>query len=118
MTIDGEGYGVQPASLDRSSHLLFEIAVLLHEGRPDGELSVLARKPRAHYEVGHAVEFFARDSRDQFLRAISLIAALSTKLRVAKGAYVEVDLQTRAALDALLDFGTYVPAPDRWRPTP
>lgn len=118
MTVNSDWYGVTPASLDGSSHLLLEVAVLLHRGRPDTELSVLARPPRAHSEVGFAVQMFAQDSRDQFLNAVSLIAALSTKLRTAGGDYAAVDAQVAAALDTVVTHGTYVPAHERWRPTP
>ncbi|MEU9608860.1 hypothetical protein [Streptomyces sp. NPDC048057] len=113
MTVDSGWYGVNPASLDGSSHLLLEIATLLHQGRPDADLSVQARRPRAHWEVGVAVEHFAYETRTQYDNAVALIAALSTKLRAAKGAYAEADAATKAALDAIVLHGKHVPAHER-----
>jgi hypothetical protein len=39
----GEGLAHHTESVNGSAHLLIEIAGLLHEGRPDGDLSTMAR---------------------------------------------------------------------------
>ncbi|WEH39200.1 hypothetical protein [Streptomyces sp. AM 2-1-1] len=104
-----DGYTASGASINGNSHVLMEIAGLLHEGRPDGEMIVMARAPRTHHEVSEALDSFARFSRNQFLDTVYLLAALSTKLRTAAGDYVHVDHATDAAFRGLLVSITYAP---------
>lgn len=51
MTGHSDGYAASGASINGSSHLLMELAGLLYEGRPDGELTVFgayaANAPRS-----------------------------------------------------------------------
>ncbi|UCA48851.1 hypothetical protein LEL86_05965 [Streptomyces sp. WA6-1-16] len=113
MTGHNDGYTVSGASINGSSHLLVELAGLLYEGRPDGELAVAARVPRTHHEVSEALDSFARFSRDQYLDTVSLLAALSTKLRTARGNYAEADHATDEQVRKILVSGHFVPSEDR-----
>ncbi|MEV5613485.1 hypothetical protein [Streptomyces sp. NPDC052225] len=81
-------------SINGSSNLLIEIAGLLQEGRPDAELTTLARDPRAHEDVAAAVTRFATFAGDQYLDAVALYTALSTKLRTAGGDFVKIEDDT------------------------
>ncbi|MER5634032.1 hypothetical protein [Streptomyces nitrosporeus] len=114
MTGHGDGYTASGASINNNSHLLVELAGLLYEGRPDGELTVMARVPRTHHEVSEALDAFARFSKDQYLDTVSFLAALSTKLRTAAGNYAEVDHATDEQFRKILLSGRFVPAEDRW----
>ncbi len=113
MTAHGDGFSANADSIDGSSHLLVELAGLLYQGRPDGELSVMARVPRSHHEVAAKVNSFARFTNDQFLDAVSLLAALSSKLRSASGGYAETDHETQGSLDKILIEGRFVRPEDR-----
>ncbi|MEV0913963.1 hypothetical protein AB0I93_06775 [Streptomyces sp. NPDC049967] len=113
MTAHNDGYMVSGSSINGSSNLLVELAGLLYEGRPDGELTVMARVPRTHHEVSEALESFARFSKDQYLDTVSLLAALSTKLRTAGGEYAEADHATEAKFRKILASGHFVPPKDR-----
>ncbi|MBQ0825576.1 hypothetical protein J5Y05_03490 [Streptomyces sp. RG38] len=96
-------------SINGNANLLIEIAGFLHEGRPDAELTTMARLPRAHEEVARQVARFATFADDQYLDAVALFAALSTRLRTAGGGFVEVDGDTaRHFLDNILRYGQYV----------
>jgi hypothetical protein len=90
-----------------------ELAGLLYEGRPDGELTVTARVPRTHHEVSEALDSFARFSNNQFLDTVSLLAALSAKLRTAGGQYAEVGHATEAEVRRVLTSGHFVVSEDR-----
>ncbi|MGN5633899.1 hypothetical protein [Streptomyces sp. AC154] len=113
MTAHNDGYMVSGSSINGSSNLLVELAGLLYEGRPDGELAVMARVPRTHHEVSEALESFARFSKDQYLDTVSILAALSTKLRTAGGEYAEADHATEIKLREILATGHFVPPKDR-----
>jgi hypothetical protein len=113
MTAHSDGYIANASSINGNSHLLVELAGLLYEGRPDGELTVMARAPRSHHEVSEKLDVFARFSNDQYLDTVSLLAALSTKLKAAGGDYAEADHTTDAAFRAILGSGRFVPAEDR-----
>ncbi len=96
-------------SINGNANLLIEIAGFLHEGRPDAELTTLAREPRAHADVAAEVARFAGFAGDQYLDAVALFAALSTRLRSAGGTFVEVEGDTaRSFLDDVLLYGQYV----------
>ncbi|GHA73321.1 hypothetical protein ACIQRS_02125 [Streptomyces termitum] len=115
---DGGGGGGAPVagslvaatdSINGNANLLIEIAGLLHEGRPDAELTTLAREPRAHGDAAAEVARFASFAGDQYLDAVALFTALSTRLRAAGGTFVEVDGDTaRRFLDEVLLYGQYV----------
>ncbi len=95
-------------SINGNSNLLVEIAGLLHEGRPDAELTTLARNPRTHEDVARQVERFAEFAGDQFLDTMALFAALSTRLRTVGGDFAEIEDETaRRFLETVLD-GRYV----------
>jgi hypothetical protein len=113
MTAHGDGFSASADSIDGNSHLLVELAGLFYQGRPDGELSVMARVPRSHHEVAAKVNSFARFTNDQFLDTVSLLAALSTKLRSASGAYAGTDHETQGAFDKVLTEGRFVRPEDR-----
>lgn len=113
MTGHNDGYTVSGASINGNSHLLVELAGLLYEGRPDGELTVTARVPPTHHEVSEALDSFARFSKDQYLDTVSLLAALSTKLRTAGGNYAEADHATDVQFRRILASGRFVPSEDR-----
>ncbi|WP_329212656.1 hypothetical protein OG257_30195 [Streptomyces sp. NBC_00683] len=113
MTGHNDGYAVSGASINGNSNLLVELAGLLYQGRPDGELTVTARVPRTHHEVSEALDSFARFSNDQFLDTVSLLAALSTKLRTAGGNYADADHATDAEIRRILASGRYVAPEDR-----
>lgn len=96
-------------SINGNANLLIEIAALLHEGRPDGDASTMARAPRAHADVSTQALRFARFADDQFKDTINLFAALATKLKTTGTGFAQVDDGTaRSFLDALLDGGRYV----------
>ncbi|MFJ3174622.1 hypothetical protein ACIPJK_28045 [Streptomyces roseus] len=96
-------------SINGNANLLIEIAALLHEGRPDGEASTMARAPRAHADVSAQALRFARFADDQFKDTINLFAALATKLKTTGTSFAQVDDGTaRSFLDGILDGGRYV----------
>ncbi|MBZ9598681.1 hypothetical protein NRK68_26495 [Streptomyces yangpuensis] len=113
MTSSSGGFTANAASINGSSHLLVELAGLLYAGRPDGELTVMARVPRSHQEVSTALDSFARFGNDQYLDTVSLLAALATKLKVAGGDYAQTDQATEGTFRSVLDNGRFIPAGDR-----
>ncbi|MFJ1568158.1 hypothetical protein ACIOG8_28760 [Streptomyces erythrochromogenes] len=113
VTGHNDGYTASGASINGNSHVLVELAGLLYTGRPDGELTVMAQAPRTHHEVSEALDSFARFSRDQYLDTVSLLAALSTKLRTAAGDYAEVDHATDEQFRRVLVSGRFHPSEDR-----
>ncbi|WP_234431876.1 hypothetical protein [Streptomyces sp. NRRL S-241] len=97
------------ASINGNANLLIEIAALLHEGRPDGDASAMARAPRAHADVSTEVLRFARFADDQFKDTVNLFAALATRLKTAGTDFAQVDDGTaRSFLAGLLESGRYV----------
>ncbi|MFJ3518194.1 hypothetical protein [Streptomyces sp. NPDC090131] len=97
------------ASINGNANLLIEIAALLHEGRPDGDASTMARAPRAHADVSTEVLRFARFADDQFKDTVSLLAALAARLKTAGTGFAQVDDDTaRSFLGSLLESGQYV----------
>ncbi|MCX5607391.1 MULTISPECIES: hypothetical protein [unclassified Streptomyces] len=97
-------------SINGNANLLIEIAALLHEGRPDGDASTMARAPRAHADVSKEALRFARFADDQFKDTISLFAALATRLKTTGTSFAHVDDDTaRSFLNNLLESGQYVP---------
>jgi hypothetical protein len=107
------GFSVEASSIDGSTHLLIEIAGLLHAGRLDGDVGTMARAPRSHPEVGKKTTEFAKFANDQFQDLVALLAALSTKLRATGNAYVQVDAKVQGQLDRVLSAGQYVAPKDR-----
>ncbi|MGP3686763.1 hypothetical protein ACTVZO_18980 [Streptomyces sp. IBSNAI002] len=96
-------------SINGNANLLIEIAALLHEGRPDGDASTMARAPRAHADVSAQTLRFARFADDQFKDTVALFAALATRLKTTGTGFARVDDDTaRAFLDSLLTDGAYV----------
>jgi hypothetical protein len=96
-------------SINGNANLLIEIAGFLHEGRPDAELTTMARDPRAHEDVAKQVARFAQFADDQYLDAVALFAALSTRLRTSGSDFVKVDDDTaQRFLDDVLRYGQYV----------
>ncbi|MFF3892854.1 hypothetical protein ACFYY3_06615 [Streptomyces sp. NPDC001812] len=96
-------------SINGNANLLIEIAGFLHEGRPDAELTTMAREPRAPEEVAKQVARFAGFADDQYLDAIALFAALSTRLKTTGSNFVKVDDDTaQHFLDNVLEYGQYV----------
>ncbi|KOX36488.1 hypothetical protein ADL06_04835 [Streptomyces sp. NRRL F-6491] len=82
---------------------MVEIAGLLHEGRPAGELSTMARAPRAHDDVAAQVHRFSAFANDRFLDGVALFTALSTELSSAGNTLVTVDDERATAfLEAVL----------------
>lgn len=113
MTTAPGGFSARAESLDGSSHLLNELAGLLYAGRMDGENATQCRVPRSHPQVAEAVEDFARYAQDQYGDLVTLLSALSTKLRSTGNAYVKADAGAQRAMDDLLDKGRYVAPEDR-----
>lgn len=109
----GWGFFADAASIDGSSHLLIEIAGLLHEGRLDGDTATMARAPRAHDEVGAAVVRFVEYAGDQYQDLVLLLTALATRLKAVGDSYLEVDASIQRELDKILDSGRYVAPADR-----
>ncbi|MFD9724139.1 hypothetical protein [Streptomyces sp. NPDC059072] len=98
------------SSINGNANLLIEIAALLHEGRPDGDASTMARAPRAHEDVSKAALGFARFADDQFKDTIALFAGLATRLKTTGTSFAQVDDGTaRSFLDNLLESGQYIP---------
>ncbi|MGW0736270.1 hypothetical protein [Streptomyces sp. NPDC002851] len=112
-TAGAGGYAVSAASIDGSSHLLSELAGLLHAGRMDGENATACRVPRSHPEIAEAVEDFARFAQGQYGDMVALLTALSTKLRSTGNAYVNAEFGAQAKLDDILDSGRYVAPENR-----
>ncbi|MEU6662249.1 hypothetical protein [Streptomyces sp. NPDC046821] len=95
-------------SINGNSNLLIEIAGFLQEGRPDAELTTMARDPRSHEDVASKVIRFASFAGDQYLDAVALFAALSTKLRAAGGTFTKIEDDTaRHFLEQVLE-GRYL----------
>ncbi|MFI1468894.1 hypothetical protein [Streptomyces wuyuanensis] len=115
---DGGGGAVAPAtgslvakaeSINGNANLLIEIAGFLHEGRPDAELTTMAREPRTPEDVAKQVARFAGFADDQYQDAVALFAALSTRLRTTGGDFVKIDDDTALRfLDNVLEYGQYV----------
>lgn len=115
---DSGGGAVAPAtgslvakaqSINGNANLLIEIAGFLHEGRPDDELTTMARAPRAPADVCKQVARFAGFADDQYLDVVALFAALSTRLRTTGGDFVKIDDDTaQHFLDNVLEYGQYV----------
>ncbi|MFB6614731.1 hypothetical protein ACFCV9_11040 [Streptomyces sp. NPDC056367] len=96
-------------SINGNANLLIEIAALLHEGRPDGDASTMARAPRAHEDVSKEALRFARFANDQFQDTIALFAGLATRLKTTGTSFAQVDDGTaRNFLDRVLEYGAYV----------
>ncbi|MEU7731074.1 hypothetical protein AB0B78_38615 [Streptomyces sp. NPDC040724] len=97
------------SSINGNANLLIEIAALLHEGRPDGDASTMARAPRAHGDVAKEALRFARFADDQFKDTIALFAGLATRLKTTGTGFAHVDDDTAASfLARIVDEGTYV----------
>lgn len=115
---DGDGGAGVPAggslvakaeSINGNANLLIEIAGLLHEGRPDAELTTTAREPRTSEDVAKQVARFAGFADDQYRDAVALFAALSTRLRTTGSEFVKIDDDTaQHFLDSVLKYGQYV----------
>ncbi|WP_254402113.1 hypothetical protein [Streptomyces sp. AC555_RSS877] len=115
---DSGGGAVAPAtgslvakaeSINGNANLLIEIAGFLHEGRPDAELTTMAREPRASADVAKQVARFAGFAGDQYLDVVALFAALSTRLRTTGSDFVKIEDDTaRGFLDNVLEYGQYV----------
>ncbi|MEV6615059.1 GTPase [Streptomyces sp. NPDC051051] len=115
---DGGGGAVAPAagslvakaeSINGNANLLIEIAGFLHEGRPDAELTTMAREPRTPEDVAKQVARFAGFADDQYLDAVALFAALSTRLRTTGSGFVKIEDDTaQHFLDTVLEYGQYV----------
>jgi hypothetical protein len=105
----GDGVlSAHPTSINNSSHQLIEIAGFLYEGRPDNDLCTMARQPRSPAEVADRVGVFARFADNQYRDAISLFAALSTKLKKVGGDFVNVESDVaKRFLNSILQ-GDYV----------
>lgn len=96
-------------SINGNANLLIEIAGALHEGRPDTEVTTMAREPRAHEDVAKQVVRFAEFAGDQYLDAVAMFAALSTRLRTTGSDFVKIDDDTaQRFLDDVLHYGQYV----------
>ncbi|MFJ3226727.1 hypothetical protein ACIPJS_25770 [Streptomyces sp. NPDC086783] len=96
-------------SINGNSNLLIEIAGFLHEGRPDAELTTMAREPRAPEDVANQVRRFAEFADDHYLDAVALFAALSTRLRTTGSDFVKIDDDTaQQFLDNVVKYGQYV----------
>lgn len=103
------GSTVHPESIDRSSHILLEVAGLLEAGVPDMAVGTAASWPAAHNEVGTAVRDFLTAGEGQFRNGSAMIAALSTKLNDAARGYVSVDDNWARQLDTFIQESEYVP---------
>lgn len=118
LPVDGGGGAVAPAtgslvakaeSINGNANLLIEIAGFLHKGRPDAELTTMAREPRTPEDVAKQVAQFAGFADDQYQDAVALFAALSTRLRTTGGDFVKIDDDTALRfLDNVLEYGQYV----------
>ncbi|MFB7178080.1 hypothetical protein ACFCYI_10285 [Streptomyces sp. NPDC056257] len=103
-------------SINGNANLLIEIAALLHEGRPDGDASTMARAPRAHPDVAAQALRFARFADDQFKDTVALFAGLATRLKTTGTGFARVDDDTAAAfLRMVVDAGVYVKPEDKDR---
>ncbi|MER6472806.1 hypothetical protein [Streptomyces collinus] len=101
-------------SLDGNANALVELAGLLYEGRPDGDLCTTARAPRSHPDVAAKVDRFARFADDQYQDTTTLLVALSTRLRQANGTFVTYDGEVAGGMmNAILELGRYVAPEDR-----
>ncbi|MFP8883228.1 MULTISPECIES: hypothetical protein [Streptomyces] len=109
----GDGFSVSAQSIDGSSHLLVEIAGLLHAGRMDGENATMCRVPRAHPEVASKVTTFARYSQELYGDMVTLLAALSSRLKSAGDDYTAYDADVQQQMDTILASGRFVAAEDR-----
>jgi hypothetical protein len=112
----GEGgvLGVSHTSLNGNANGLIELAGLLYEGRPDGDLCTTARAPRSHPDIAAKVDRFARFADDQYQDVTSLLAALSTRLREANGTFVGYDGGVAGGMmNVILESGQYIAPEDR-----
>ncbi|MCX5166578.1 hypothetical protein [Streptomyces antibioticus] len=110
----GDELRVSHESLNGNANSLIELAGLLYEGRPDGDLCTTARAPRSHPDVAAKVDRFARFADDQYQDVTSLLAALSTRLRDANGTFVTYDGEVAGGMmNAILELGVYVAPEDR-----
>ncbi|MFE7644255.1 hypothetical protein [Streptomyces phaeoluteigriseus] len=111
---EGDALHVNHSSLNGNANDLIELAGLLYEGRPDGDLCTMARAPRSHPDVAAKADRFARFADDQYQDATSLLAALSTRLRAANGTFVDYDGEVAGGMmNAILELGQYTAPEDR-----
>ncbi|WP_404957696.1 hypothetical protein [Streptomyces sp. 147326] len=104
------------SSVNGNANLLIEIAALLHEGRPDGDASTMARAPRAHPDVAAQTLRFARFADDQFKDTVALFAGLATRLKTTGTSFARVDDDTAAAfLRRIVETGVYLKPEDKDR---
>jgi hypothetical protein len=103
---------LSPGSIERSSHILLEVAGLLEAGAPDLGTGSAAAWPYAHQEVGTEVRVFTTFCEDQYRNATGMIAALSTKLDDAVRGFVALDASAAARVNAFLRQTEYVPPED------
>ncbi len=107
------GFRIDPESIDGSSHILAELAGLLHEGRLDGDLATMARVPRSHPDVAREVLKFSAFADDQWRDLVALLGALAVKLKATGEEVVHIDNQIRDELEKFLAEGTYVSPEER-----
>lgn len=107
------GYSAELPSIDGNSHLLNELAAALHAGRMDAENATQCRVPRAHEDVAGAVQDFASFAQDQYNDLVTLLTALSTKLRTTSHSYVRAEGGVQQELDRILRDGRYVAPENR-----
>ncbi|MFE2325756.1 hypothetical protein ACFXD5_17840 [Streptomyces sp. NPDC059385] len=103
-------------SINGNANLLIEIAALLHEGRPDGDASTMARAPRAHEDVSKEALRFALFADDQFKDTVALFAGLATRLKTTGSEFARVDDKTAESfLRTVVEAGVYLKPEDKDR---
>ncbi|MCW6006076.1 hypothetical protein K1W54_16025 [Micromonospora sp. CPCC 205371] len=107
------GVEVAPASLDGSANVLVELAGLLQAGRPEPGITGQVQDPKAHADVVEVNQTFAAFAEDQYQDAVAVLAALSTQLRSAAGAYAALDEDVAGDIVDVLRNSAYVPPEQR-----
>ncbi|MDW5325495.1 hypothetical protein [Plantactinospora sp. KLBMP9567] len=98
---------VKPKSLDGNANTLIELAGLLQAGRPELTLSGRVATPNAREEVADRTRVFADYAHDQYQDVVALLSALSTKLKVAAGGYVNADASIQQKVDSFITNSTF-----------
>jgi len=101
-------YAVVPKSLNSTANEMVELAALLYAGRPDLDMTARTAEPNSHPAVDHATRQFTRYASDNYLDAVALLCALSTRLNETAWRYTRAEGEAATNMSSLLEKTIYV----------